>query len=175
MTEKQVLKKIEKALELLMQKNIRETFRILLELKARLEAEIKEEEEGKEEGKKVQNLMGWYLRLWDNRPPESLRFVDFKSIIAKHFKELMEIYKRNGEDIEALKRDYEAFRTTRQQWNGILQFRRELPNIKNARGNEWSSLDNQRGKDYYLKGWGEGKEEENKLWRDDDDEIPWSK
>jgi len=172
MTEKQILKKIEKALELLMRREIKEAFQVLMELKARLEAEIREEEEDKEEGKRLQHLMGWYLRLWDGRPPEALRFVDYKHIIGKHLKELIEIYERNRESIEDLKRDYEAFKNSRRDWNGILQFRQNLPNIKKARGNEWSSPDNQRGKDYYLKGWSE---EENKLWRDDDDEIPWSK
>jgi hypothetical protein len=170
MTEKQILKKIDKALELLTQKNIREAFKVLMELKTRLEMEMKEEE--KEDGKKLQHLMGWYLRLWDNRPPESLRFVDYKTIIGKHLKELAEIYERNGEDIETLKRDYEAFRSARQQWNGILQFRQQLPNLKNAKGNEWSSPENQRGKNYYMQGWAD-EGGENKLWRDGDDETPW--
>ncbi len=171
MTERQILKKIDKALELLMHKNIREALKVLMELKARLEMEMKEEEEEKEDGKKLQHLMGWYLRLWDNRPPEALRFVDYKTIIGKHLKELGEIYERNGEDIESLKRDYEAFKQSRRDWNGILQFRQNLPNIKKANGKEWSSPENQRGKDFYLKGW--EAEGENRLWRDDDDEIPW--
>ncbi len=170
MTERQILKRIDRVLELLMQKDIRGAFKVLMELKARLEMEMKEEEEEKDYGKKLQHLMGWYLRLWDNRPPEALRFVDFKSIIAKHLRELLEIYERNGEDIESLKRDYEAFKSSRREWNGILQFRQQLPNLKNAKGNEWSSEENRRGKDFYLKGW--EAEEENKLWRDDD-EIPW--
>ena len=171
MTERQILKKVEKAIELLTQKNIREAFKVLMEIKVRLEAEIREEEEGKGEGKKLQHLMGWYLKLWDNRPPEALRFVDYKHIIGKHLRELLEIYERNGEDIESLKRDYEAFKQSRRDWNGILQFRQQLPNLKNAKGSEWSSAENQRGKDYYLRGWGD--EGENKLWRNDDDEIPW--
>jgi len=172
MTEKQILKKVERAIELLAQKNIREAFKVLMEIKVRLEAEIRKEETEKEDGKKLQHLMGWYLKLWDNRPPESFRFTDYKYIIGKHLRELAEIYERNGEGVEELKRDYEAFKQSRQQWNGILQFRRELPNLKNAKGNEWSSEENQRGKDFYLKGWG-NEEGENKLWRDEDDEIPW--
>jgi hypothetical protein len=172
MTERQILKKIDKALELLTQKNIREAFKVLMELKTRLEMEMKEEEEEKEDGKKLQHLMGWYLRVWDNRPPESFRFTDYKYIIGKHLRELLEIYERNGEDIETLKRDYEAFKNSRKDWNGILQFRQQLPNLKNTKGNEWSSPDNQRGKDYYMQGWAD-EGGENKLWRDDDDEIPW--
>jgi hypothetical protein len=172
MTERQILKKVDKALELIMRKEIKEAFKALMELKTRLELELREEEEDKEEGKKVQHLMGWYLKLWGNRPPESFRFTDYKYIIGKHLRELAEIYERNRESIEDLKRDYEAFKQSRREWNGILQFRRELPNIKRAKGNEWSSQENQRGKDYYMQGWAdEGGEK--KLWRDGDDEIPW--
>jgi len=169
MTEKQILKKTEKALELLMQKDIRGALKVLLELKTRLEMEMKEEEEDKEEGKKVQHLMGWYLRLWDNRPPESFRFTDYKYIIGKHLRELAEIYERNGEDIESLKKDYEMFKNSRRDWNGILQFRQQLPNIKNAKGKEWSSYENLRGKDYYLKGW----DEEEKPFSSEDDNFSW--
>jgi hypothetical protein len=169
MTERQILKKIDKALELLMHKNIREALKVLMELKARLEMEMKKEEEEKEDGKKLQHLMGWYLKLWDNRPPESLRFVDYKTIIGKHLRELAEIYERNGEDIESLKRNYEVFRQSRRDWNGILQFRQQLPNLKNAKGNEWSSPDNQRGKDYYLRGWSD----EEKPFSSEDDNFSW--
>jgi hypothetical protein len=174
MTERQILKKIEKALEALARKDIREAFKVLMELKARLEMGMKEDEEARGEGKKLQHLMGWYLSIWNNQPPESFRFTDYKYIIGKHLKELLEIYERNGEDIEALKRDYEAFKNSRKDWNGILQFRQNLPNLKRVNGKEWSSPDNQRGKDYYLQGWGEEKEGKNKLWGDDDDEIPWA-
>jgi hypothetical protein len=169
MTERQILRKVERALELIMQKNIRGAVKVLMELKVRLEAEIREEEEEKGEGKKLQHLMGWYLKLWDNRPPESLRFVDYRSIIGKHLKELAEIYERNGESIEDLKRDYEAFKNSRKDWNGILQFRQQLPNLKNAKGNEWSSPDNLRGKDYYLKGWSD----EEKPFSSEDDNFSW--
>jgi len=169
MTERQILKKIDRALELLMRRDIKEAFKVLMELKTRLEMEMKEEEEEKEDGKKLQHLMGWYLKLWDNRPPEALRFVDYKHIIGKHLRELLEIYERNGEDIESLKRDYEAFKQSRRDWNGILQFRQNLPNIKKAKGSEWSSTDNQRGKDYYLRGWSD----EEKPFNSEDDNFSW--
>jgi hypothetical protein len=169
MTEKQIIKKIDRALELFTKRDFRGALKVLMELKTRLEMEMKEEEEDKEEGKKLQHLMGWYLRLWDNRPPEALRFVDYKHIIGKHLRELAEIYERNGESVEDLKRDYEAFKNSRRDWNGILQFRQQLPNLKNAKGNEWSSPDNQRGKDYYLRGWGEGE----KPFSSEDDNFSW--
>jgi len=169
MTEKQILKKIDKALELLMQGDIKEAFKVLMEIKVRLETEIREEEEDKEEGKKLQHLMGWYLSIWNNQPPESFRFTDYKYIIGKHLRELAEIYERNGENIEDLKRDYEAFKNSRKDWNGILQFRQNLPNLKRANGKEWSSTDNQRGKDYYLRGWGD----EEKPFNSEDDNFSW--
>jgi hypothetical protein len=169
MTERQILRRIERVLQMLTQKNVREAFKELMELRTRLEMEIKEEEEEKEGGKKLQHLMGWYLRLWENRPPESFRFTAFKYIIGKHLRELAGIYERNGEGIEDLKRDYEAFKNSRKDWNGILQFRQQLPNLKNAKGNEWSSPDNQRGKDYYLRGWSD----EEKPFSSEDDHFSW--
>jgi hypothetical protein len=169
MTEKQILKKIDKALEHLTQKNIREALKVLMEIKVRLEAEMREEEEDREEGKKLQHLMGWYLRLWENRPPEALRFVDYKHIIGKHLKELAEIYERNGEDIESLKKDYEVFKQSRRDWNGILQFRQNLPNLKRANGKEWSSYENLRGKDFYLRGWSD----QEKPFSSEDDNFSW--
>jgi len=169
MTEKQVLKKIDKALEFLMQKNIRDAIKVLMEIRARLEMEMKEEEEEKEDGKKLQHLMGWYLSIWNNQPPESFRFTDYKYIIGKHLRELAEIYERNGENIEDLKRDYEAFKNSRKDWNGILQFRQNLPNLKRVNGKEWSSTDNQRGKDYYLRGWSD----EEKPFSSEDDNFSW--
>jgi hypothetical protein len=169
MTEKQILKKIDKALESLMRGDIKEAFKVLMELKVRLEVELREEEEEKEEGKKIQHLMGWYLSIWNNQPPESFRFTDYKYIIGKHLRELAEIYERNGESIEDLKRDYETFKNSRKDWNGILQFRQNLPNLKRANGKEWSSPDNQRGKDYYLRGWGD----EEKPFSSEDDNFSW--
>jgi sulfur transfer protein SufE len=168
MTERQILRKVERIIELLSQKNIKEAFKMLLELKTKLEMEMKEEEEDKEKGRRVRHLMGWYLRLWNNRPPESFRFTDYKYIIGKHLRELAEIYERNGEDIETLKRDYEAFKNSRKGYNGILQFRQQLPNLKNA--NEWSSSENQRGKDFYLRGW---EADQEKPFSSEDDKFSW--
>jgi len=103
------------------------------------------------DGKELQHLMGWYLQLWNNKPPEMFKFsTKYKSIIAKHLKELIHIYKRNNEDAQQLKRDYESFRKTRKEWNGLLNFRNQLPNIKNKQNREWTSSENSRGKDYYL-------------------------
>jgi len=151
MNNKQLLKKIGKAIEFLSAGKETDALNVLFEIEARVKEKM-EKESRKEDGKEMQHLIGWYLELWDDKPPEMFKFsVEYKAIIAKHLKELIHIYKRNDEDIEQLKRDYESFRKTRKEWNGLLNFRNQLPNIKNKQNREWTSPENSRGKDYYLK------------------------
>jgi hypothetical protein len=166
MNNKQILKKVEKALKSLADGKVQDTISTLFELKVRLKEEIEKEESRKEDGKELQHLMGWYLQLWNEKPPEMFKFsTEYKAIIAKHLKELIHIYKRNNEDIEQLKRDYESFKKQRKEWNGLLNFRNQLPNIKNKpNSKEWASPENSRGKDYYLKNWAK---------EDDDEDIPF--
>jgi hypothetical protein len=168
MNNKQLLKKVEKALKNLTDGKIQETINVLFELKVRITEEIEKEERKKDDGREVQYLMGWYLQLWNDKPPEMFRFTtEYKAIIAKHLRELMHIYKRNNESIEQLKKDYENFKRTRKDWNGLLNFRNQLPNIKGKSNSnkDWASPENQRGKDFYLKDW---------ATKDDDDEdIPF--
>jgi len=166
MNNKQLLKKIEKALKHLTDGKIQETINVLFELRTRLKEEIEKEESRKEDGKELQHLMGWYLQLWNEKPPEMFKFsTEYKAIIAKHLRELIHIYKRNNEDIEQLKRDYESFKKSRKEWNGLLNFRNQLPNIKKSNNNkDWASPENQRGKDFYLKDWAK---------EDDDEDIPF--
>jgi len=124
MTERQVLRKVEKALEQLKKGNLLETVNVLLELKHRLREEIEKKESKKDYSDKLRHLMGWYLSLWNDKPPEALRFMQPKAIIGKHLKELIAIYEQNGEDIETLKKDYEHFRETWKTGDrGIMHFR----------------------------------------------------
>jgi hypothetical protein len=163
MNNKQILKKLEKAVEFLLAGKKRDALYVLLEIEARLKEESK-----KDDGKEVQHLIGWYLQLWNDKPPEMFRFTtEYKAIIAKHLRELMHIYKRNNESIEQLKKDYENFKRTRKDWNGLLNFRNQLPNIKGKPNSnkDWASPENQRGKDYYLKDWA--------TKEDDDEDIPF--
>jgi len=163
MNNRQILKKLEKFDELLKAKKTKDALDLIHELKARLEEEIEKEEQRSDYGKELQHLMGWYLNLWNQKPPEMFKYsVEYRAIIGKHLKDLIQIYLRNNEDIEQLKKDYENFKKSRKEWNGILQFRNHLPNIKGkSDSKEWCSPENQRGKDYYLKDWAK------------DDDLPW--
>ena len=120
----------------------------LLELQAKIEIKLKKKEK-ENTGKKLQHLMGWYLKLWNNKPPEFLKFSNPKAIIGKHLKELIKIYEQNGEDIEALKKDYEHFLETWKKGNrGILHFRSVLPTIK-QHNQDWVSPENKHDESKY--------------------------
>jgi len=157
MTDRQIIKLIDKAIAMMKAGNIKQAYEVLLQLHARLKEEI-EKDERKEHGKELQHLMGWYLSVWGNSPPEALRFISYKEIIGKHLRELLLIYQQNGKGVEELKRDYEEYKKTKQK--GILEFRRDLPYLKQQKP-EWVSRENSRGKDFYLSKWRE------------DDELPW--
>jgi hypothetical protein len=151
-----VIRRLEEILREPSPQSAREKLKALL---IQLKAQAEEEEKKKDYGKALQHLLGWYLELWEERPPESLRFMKYKEIIAKHFKELLEIYTRNGESVEDLKNDYLSFKEqTKKGDKGILHFRNALRFIKQKK--EWSSEDYRRGKEEYTKLWGE------------DDELP---
>jgi len=153
---KTIHKEISEALEIFTSMRSKNDYmkaiRKLLALKQRIEEELKKEEGPKEYSKKLQHLMGWYLRLWNDKPPEFLRFSSPKTIIGKHLKELIYIYEQNGEDIDQLKQDYEDFL---KNWKGrgdkgILHFRSVLPQLKQNSPKSWTTPENQRGMDYYL-------------------------
>ena len=170
MREKQVLKKVERALEQLRKGNLKETVNTLLELKHRLREEIESKSSKKDYSDKLRHLMGWYLRLWNDKPPETLRFMQPHAIIAKHLKELIAIYEQNEEDIETLKRDYENFKNTWKSGDrGIMHFRSALPQLKQKDKGFYMSPESKRGVDYYLNQLKDNKEE---VW-DEDDELPW--
>ena len=156
----------------------------LIQLQKKIELQLqKEETKQGDTGKKLQHLMGWYLKLWDNKPPEFLKFSNPKAIIGKHLKELIQIYERNGEDIETLKKDYEHFLETWKRGNkGILHFRSILPTLKQSEPQKsWTTSEYERGTEYYEKLIEEKlKEEESpqeqgkqKLPFDKDDQIPF--
>jgi len=150
---KTILKELSLALSILQNpKNKQDYLRAinkLLALKKKLEEKAKEEEKS-DYGKKLQHLMGWYLKLWDGKPPEFLKFSKPKAVIGKHLKELIQIYERNGEDIETLKKDYERFRETWRKGNrGILHFRSVLPVLKQSKSESWVSPENKHDESKY--------------------------
>ena len=152
MDKRSVLKNIDKAIKLLVSGEFGKALDVLLLLKIRLE----EVQNKPSLNKKLQHMIGWYLKLWNDKPPESLRFVTYKELLGKHLRELIIIYERNGEDIEALKKDYEEYREKsllKKGTGGLLEFRIKLPKIKAAQGKKEDSwcLENARPKSYYLK------------------------
>jgi len=111
-------------------------------------------EEKKKDKVDIRHLMGWYLQLWNNEPPEKLMSVKYQAVIGKHLKELVKIYQQNNESIEQLKADYEKFKETQKKGSkGITQFRALLPAIKQAKNQtkQWTSPENERGDDFYKK------------------------
>ena len=128
-------------------------------------------EEKKKDKVDVRHLMGWYLQLWNNDPPEKLMSVKYQAIIGKHLKELVKIYQQNGETVEQLKKDYESFKNTQRKGSkGITQFRALLPAIKQAKNQtskkQWTSPENERGLDYYL-------QDENFPQSIDEEDVPF--
>ena len=128
-------------------------------------------EEKKKDKVDVRHLMGWYLQLWNNDPPEKLMSVKYQAVIGKHLKELVKIYQQNNESIEQLKADYEKFKETQKKGSkGITQFRALLPAIKQAKNQtskkQWTSPENERGLDYYL-------QDENFPQSIDEEDVPF--
>jgi len=125
----------------------------------------------------IRHLMGWYLQLWNNDPPEKLMSVKYQAIIGKHLKELVKIYQQNGETTDQLKSDYEHFKKTQRKGaKGIPQFRALLPAIKKAQNQErrkWTSPENERGLDFYINA-AEQEEEDLSIPNvsDDDEDVP---
>ncbi|NPA53198.1 MAG: hypothetical protein GXO21_00865 [Aquificae bacterium] len=122
----------------------------------------------------IRHLMGWYLKLWNDEPPEKLMSVKYQAIIGKHLKELVKIYQQNNEDIEQLKADYENFKKTQRKGaKGITQFRALLPAIKKAQNqNKWTTPKNERGVDYYIQSLEDDLAIPNANSNEDDEDIP---
>jgi len=152
MDKRSIVRRLEQALDFLEAGKVNDAMIILNFLIDKLTA-VKDDTA--ELNKKLQHLMGWYLKLWNDKPPEALRFVTYKELLGKHFKELIQIYERNGETIDDLKTDYEEYRkkaTAKKGTGGLLEFRLRLPKIKAMQGKKedrWC-LDNARGEDYYF-------------------------
>ena len=125
----------------------------------------------------IRHLMGWYLNLWNNEPPEKLMSVKYQAIIGKHLKELVKIYQQNNEFIEQLKADYEKFKETQRKGSkGITQFRALLPAIKKSQKTQkkkWTSPENERGLDYYLKAVEQDEEPDLSIPNDNEEDVPF--
>jgi len=131
----------------------------LANLREKLKAKIEEKEKPKKgNGKQIQELLGWYLRVWDGNPPEYLKHekATANRAIAKNLKELLEIYEN---DENRLKEDYLEFKNLNRErvkwelkrlwWDGgIFNFRKVLSRWKQLKEEErkktskWGAYDN---------------------------------
>jgi len=155
-----ILRRIERSLELIESGKTEQVYRPLLQTAK----EIKEAMGRKKEKEpKVRELIGWYLSLWDNEPPEILKYTEPMKVIGKHFKELVKIYRNNNLDVDDLKYEYQSFKEADTKligWKkkllgdrGIVQFRYVLPRwkgIPEQARKKWTTSENERGLDYYL-------------------------
>jgi|GEM_PF-840060 hypothetical protein len=152
---KTLIKKLEKIRELLKVGDLATALAEVETLLEKLTLTV-EKPEDSSLARKLQHLMGWYLRIWDGNPPEALRFVSYRDVLGRHFKGLIQIYERNGETIDDLKRDYEAFKEKEFRSGksacSLLEFRMKLPLIKKKEKTSEDTwcVGNERGKDYYL-------------------------
>jgi len=139
-------------------------FKKLNKLIQALEYKLQEEKERKEKyGKAIQHLVGWYLKAWNNKPPESFGRTNYQAVIGKTFRELLIIYENNGLSTDDIKKEYQAFMEGHNIQNFLLgdksitRFKQILPQLKQLENKEkkvkkkWTSPENERGLDYYLK------------------------
>lgn len=150
-----------------------------------LEYKIAEEKERKEKyGKAVQHLVGWYLKAWNNKPPESFGRTNYQAVIGKTFRELLIIYENNGLSADDIKKEYQAFMEGNNIQNFLLgdksitRFKQVLPQLKQLEKKgkkvkkKWTSPENERGLDYYLKAV-EQEEEPDLSIPNDNEDVPY--
>ena len=136
----------------------REALVRLANLRGKLKAKVEEREKPKGgNGKQIQGLLGWYLKVWNNNPPEYLKHSPrvANSAIAKNLKELLEIY---GGNEEVLKEEYLEFKEAdpkRLKWEqkrllwdrGIFNFRKvlsrwkQLKEVETTKTRRWGAYD----------------------------------
>ncbi|MEM3426721.1 hypothetical protein [Hydrogenobacter thermophilus] len=155
-----ILKELDKILR---EPNPAKKKELFLSLRESLASYIQRKEELKEKyGRAVQHLIGWYLSLWNNKPPEALSRTKWQDTVGKVLRELVIIYERNNADIDEIKKDYESFKNSKGWLRGdgsITRFRSVLSQIKQQ--SKWVSEENMRSMSEY-----------ESLW-DEDDEMPF--
>jgi hypothetical protein len=141
----------------------REALVRLSNLREKLKAKVEEKEVKPSKGKQIQGLLGWYLRVWNGKPPEYLRHSPkvANGAIAKNLKELLEIYEG---DENRLKEEYLEFKEAdpkRLKWEqkrllwdrGVFNFRNVLSRWKQLKEEEakttrrWGAYDRETQKE----------------------------
>jgi len=157
---KTIYKEIERIYQLFLSPKIsdrKEALVRLANLREKLKAKVEEKETKPSKGKQIQGLLSWYLRIWNNNPPEYLKHPKqvANRAIAKNLKELLEIY---ADDESRLKEEYLEFKNADQKrlrweqkrllWDrGIFNFRRVLSRWKQLkeegqkRTSKWGAYD----------------------------------
>jgi len=141
----------------------REALVRLANLREKLKAKVEEKGGKTSKGKQIQGLLSWYLRVWNNNPPEYLRHSKkvANSAIAKNLKELLEVFEGNE---EKFKEEYLEFKTANEKrlkweqrrllWDrGIFNFRKVLPKWKQlkeekiSKSRKWGAYDKEEPKE----------------------------
>ena len=145
------------------EKDGHKAFQKLNKLIEALEYKLQQEKAKKEKyGKAIQHLVGWYLKAWNQKPPESFGRTNYQAVIGKTFRELLIIYENNGLSADDIKKEYQAFMEGNNIQNFLLgdksitRFKQVLPQLKQLENKgkkvkkKWTSPENERGLDYYL-------------------------
>ena len=134
--------------------NRKKAQKLLEELIERVNYEILKEAEKEVDGKLLQHFMGWYLQIWENKPPELFRYPkNWKDMIGKELKFVIKLYQNLEKDVEQIKADYSEFKKTPGKDKSLMFFRMYyLPSIDSAFKQEkkWTSKKFERGLEYYL-------------------------
>jgi len=155
MSDREMLKLVEKLIVFYCKKDAQKLYEGIVKLRSALLERLEKEEEKKrqkeekkqERKESVKPLIDWYIQLWQEEPPEKYMGENHYGIIGNVLKVLLGIYKKQGLGEEELKADYLEF--YRREKKGITFFKKLLPTLKLRQSKEWSSPQNQRGRDYY--------------------------
>lgn len=154
---KTIMKRLEKIHHELSNGQMKKAAKSLFELIQEINYYAGKEEEKEVDGKVLQHLFGWYLKLWDEKPPEFFRYpAKWKDVVGKELKALIKLYEFLEKEIEHLKTDYEEFKKSSSRDKSLNFFRSfYLPSIntkiRELRDKKWTSEKFERGIDYYLR------------------------
>lgn len=172
---KTIIKELDEILQMIDRRD-RKFIERIRQLKSRLELK-QQEEEAKEYGRNpaVYPLIKWYASVWEGKIPEGNI-----GRVAKVFKELLEDFKIETEEIKELYQFWLSLENvpknlekrysiilTAKETRSIADFKGKLRYIKGLKrelensGSKWTSKENERGIDYYLK----PEEEEPEWWK----------
>jgi len=149
-----LLKRLNEIKEILDRGRMKPAKKKLQELIERVNYDLLREEEKEVDGKVLQHLMGWYLRLWEGKPPEFYRYPkNWKDVTGRELKFLIKLYQTLNKSIDDLKRDYEEFKRGKTKDKSLSFFRiYYLPAIDSSfRESRWTSKKFERGLDFYVR------------------------